>query len=143
MPNWTPQELAAHEARRGVKPSVSEHPEQVDQLVKFQIKPSTDESKLNKTEKAYLAHLRAKYGPDAVSIQAITLKLGDDCRFTPDLGYIRPEDDRWVLVDVKGFQREDSLVKLKTAARLFRREFEFQIVKKNKNFGWDVEVVNP
>src|ERR1035437_3171040 len=66
----------------------------------FVIKPSTDEAKLNKTERARLAHLRM-LGLTPVGIQDITLKLGDDCRFTPDFNYIC--GGQFYFEDVKGF----------------------------------------
>ena len=99
---------------------------------------TTDEGRLNKTEAAYLAHLRVLY--PAVGIQDITLKLADDCRLTPDFNYIN-ENGRFVFVDVKGFQREDALIKMKVAARKFRWA-DFHIVKKQSG-GWDVSEVKP
>lgn len=128
--------VAAHNAKVGSKPAPIM--KAVAKPLAFQFVPSKDESKLNKTERAYLAVLRAQYGN--VRIQSITLKLADDCRFTPDFSYIK--DGRMILVDVKGFQREDALIKIKMAAREYSELAEFQIVKKTKN-GWDVKVVNP
>lgn len=100
----------------------------------FVPKPSTDEAKLNKTERAYLAHLRAIY-PAEIGIQNVTLKLADDCRLTADFNYINALG-RWVFVDVKGFQREDALIKMKVAARCFP-QIDFVIVKKNGK-GWEI-----
>ena len=99
------------------------------------LRPCTDEQKLNKTEKAYLLHLRCILPRDAyIGIQNITLKLGDDCRFTPDFSYIN-ENGRMTFVDIKGFQREDALVKIKAASRMFRWA-RFVIVTKEKT-GWN------
>lgn len=102
------------------------------------VRPNTDEKKLNKTEAARLAHLRALKLP-AIGIQNHTLKLADDCRFTPDFNYI---DENGVLTfeDVKGFQREDALLKIKFAARTFTH-FRFLIVKKDGRVGWEVTEV--
>lgn len=105
----------------------------------FVPKPSTDESKLNKTERAYLVHLRSIY-PAEIGIQNVTLKLADDCRLTADFNYIN-EAGRWVFVDVKGFQREDALIKMKVAARCFP-QIDFVIVKRNSN-GWEIISVKP
>src|SRR2546423_1844486 len=44
---------------------------------------SSQPLKLNKTEAAYLAHLRS-LGFDWIDTQNITLRLAHDCRFTPD-----------------------------------------------------------
>jgi hypothetical protein len=48
---------------------------------------------------------------------------------------------RFTIVEVKGFMRDDAQVKLKVAARLFRR-FDFVLVKK-KGTGWDISEVKP
>lgn len=101
---------------------------------------STDEAKLNKTEKAYLAYLRMLKVPQ-LRIQAVTLKLADDCRFTADFTFV-DENGRMTFVDVKGFQREDALIKIKMAAREFL-EFRFVIVKKQKGIGWEITDVKP
>lgn len=99
----------------------------------------TDEEKLNKTEKAYLAYLRSC---DCLSIriQAITLKLAFDCRLTVDFTYI-DTSGRGVFVDVKGFQREDALIKMKVAARMYP-EYVFKIVKK-EGPTWSAVEVSP
>ncbi len=107
---------------------------------KFTISPSTDEQKLNKTEKAYLAHLRGMPGVSEIGVQDVTLKLGDDCRFTPDFRYLTA-DGGLVMVDVKGFQRDDALVKIKVAARQFPM-FRFLIVKKIA-VGWEETQIKP
>jgi hypothetical protein len=103
---------------------------------------SSDEEKLNKTEKAYLANLRYKHATE-IGIQNVTLKLADDCRLTPDFNYINA-DGEFVFVDVKGFQREDALIKMKVAARMYRWA-RFQIVFKDKTQpeGWMIKKVNP
>lgn len=97
------------------------------------------EDKLNKTEKAYLNHLLC-LNVLCLHVQEITLKLADDCRLTPDFSY-RDEMGKLVFVDVKGFQREDALIKMKVAARRFP-DFKFQIVSR-KGIGWKVREVKP
>ncbi len=101
--------------------------------------PTTDESRLNKTEAAFLAWLRANHWEN-IAIQAITLKLGDDCRYTPDFTAIK--DGKLVAFEVKGFWRDDARVKIKTAARQFRW-LKFIAVTKAKGGGWDEESINP
>ncbi len=103
-------------------------------------RPTTDEQKLNKTEKAYLAYLRMLRVPK-IRMQAITLKLADDCRLTVDFTY-QDENGRLVFVDVKGgFWREDAKIKIKMAARLFP-EFRFVVAHKTKT-GWNQEDIKP
>lgn len=101
---------------------------------------STDEAKLNKTERAFLAHLRANQA-HCLHVQAVTLKLAHDCRLTVDFTYLNQSNWRFTFVDVKGWQREDALIKMKVAARMFP-EFDFVIVKKTKD-GWDTKTVAP
>ena len=106
--------------------------------VGFEIQPSTDEAKLNKTEKAYLAILRSRHSD--VRIQAITLKLGNDTRYTPDFSTI--VGGNYVFFEVKGgFVREDGWIKLKIAARTYR-EFRF-VLAQYKGKIWKEEAVNP
>lgn len=106
----------------------------------FSIAPSTDEGKLNKTERSRLSFLRATPLIGEIGIQSITLKLGDDCRFTPDFWYVS-YGGRFFFEDVKGFQRDDALVKIKVAARQFSWA-TFLIVKKNGS-GWDAKEIKP
>jgi hypothetical protein len=106
----------------------------------FSVAPCTDEVKLNKTERARLTFLREVSGNTCLKSQAVTLKLGDDCRFTPDFSYINAFG-RMIFEDVKGFQRDDALVKIKTAARMFSWA-TFLIVKKDKA-GWQVTEIKP
>lgn len=102
------------------------------------IKPTTDVQKLNKTETAFLDHLKA--GKHLfVLTQAITLKLGDDCRYTPDFVTIDPTViTAW---EVKGFWRDDARVKIKCAARNFPW-IRFVAVQRSKA-NWTFEAINP
>jgi hypothetical protein len=102
---------------------------------------STDEAKLNKTERARLSYLSRLPNVQRLHTQALTLKLAHDCRLTPDFFYLDTDQKRFVAEDVKGFQREDALIKMKVAARMFP-EFAFQIVFKAKD-GWTVKEVKP
>jgi len=81
-----------------------------------------------------------RLNPPWLGIQNITLKLADDCRLTPDFNYVCPSG-RMVFVDVKGFQREDALIKMKVAARMFP-VFSF-IISKRDGVSWTEEEVNP
>lgn len=77
------------------------------------------EERLNKTEKRWLDVLRMRRFP-LIAIQDITLRLGDDCRFTPDFFTVPTTiADRLTFWEVKGgFVREDAMVKLRVAARV-------------------------
>lgn len=99
---------------------------------------STDEEKLNKTERAFLAWLRASH-TQWIGIQAITLKLGHDCRYTPDFA----STDLYGLVfwEVKGFWRDDARVKIKVAARMYPWA-RFSAVQRVKG-AWKFETIKP
>lgn len=103
------------------------------------LKASNDESKLNKTERAWLSELRIR-NPKFLGIQAMTFKLGDDCRYTPDFIEISQED-KFIAWEVKGFMRDDALVKLKVAARMFPF-LDFYVVKRIKG-SWETKKINP
>ena len=50
---------------------------------------------------------------------AVTLRLGHDCRYTPDYVCASEGPGEWEInaFEVKGFQRDDAMVKLRVAAR--------------------------
>jgi hypothetical protein len=79
-------------------------------------------------------------GHQWVGIQNLTLKLADDCRLTPDFTVIDAKAEM-NCIDVKGFQREDALIKMKVAARQFAF-IKFWIVKRDGS-GWDFKAVKP
>lgn len=95
---------------------------------KLEIRPTTDEDKLNQTEKLYLKWLRNQRNA-WIGIQCITLKLGHDCRYTPDFWAL--DDDGLRCIDTKGGHTwEDSLIKIRVAARLYPF-IRFLIAEKN------------
>jgi hypothetical protein len=149
--NWTPEQVEAHNKRiaeggkRRTRPFVpTEYVKAMPPAVKAisataDIKASTDEQKLNKTERLYLQYLKS-VGVQWIGVQAVTLKLGDDCRYTPDFVVI----DASSLItahEVKGFWRDDARVKIKVAARSFPW-MAFVAAQKSKT-GWNIERINP
>jgi hypothetical protein len=75
----------------------------------------------NKTEQAFEdTFLRGKQH----GFEEITLKLADDCRYTPDYWSL-DDDDVLAFDEVKGFWRDDAKVKIKLAAKLFP-QFRFR-----------------
>jgi hypothetical protein len=77
--------------------------------------------KLNKTEAAFGLWLR-EHRPGAIVVaQAITLKLANGVRYTPDFVTVEfgPDGPGRVLTayEVKGFLRDDAVVKIKVAAK--------------------------
>jgi hypothetical protein len=96
--------------------------------VRVALSERKDHKKLNKMERAFLAVLELRH--PKVWVQEFTLKLGDDCRYTPDFVCLTKELSLTVY-ETKGFMRDDALVKLKTAARNFPI-FQFVLVEKKK-----------
>lgn len=119
--NWTPADVAAHNVKVTTKVRVLKqqqpnfHPAIAGKI--GTVAESTDITKLNKTERAYFQWLRTREFVDWIGVQCLTLKLADDCRYTPDfivIGVATIEAH-----EVKGFWRDDAKVKIKVAARMF------------------------
>lgn len=98
---------------------------------------------MNKTEQRYSAHLDALQLAGEVlrwDFEALTLKVGPDCRLTPDFWVVHP-DLSMTLVDVKGTKGEgfyaegDALVKIRAAAEKFPH-FRFVIAWFTVMEGW-------
>lgn len=119
--NWTPEQVAAVEGRRvSLPPAVGRVPRPL----------------MNKTEAAYDGHLELQLRFGQIlwhQFEAITIRLGNDCRFTPDQLVMLP-DGHLELHDTKGTTKikqgrragqctyhaeEDALVKARVAAANF------------------------
>ena len=116
------------------------NPEQARIPTKLEVKPSKHEDNLNKTESAYLDELRSNPEYIAVHVQAITLVLGDDCRYTPDFITL-DRNGACKAHEVKVFWRDDARVKIKVAARTYRW-ISFVAIQKKKT-EWIYEDINP
>ena len=114
----------------------------LDKMIRQQSSPV-----LNKTEERFLEWLKAKRRYDRILSQAITLKIGNGVRYTPDFitfDQFYPEDDEdgrsnayeieaW---EVKGFLRDDAAVKIKVAAHEYP-QIKFNLVWWDKEtFDW-------
>jgi len=106
-------------------------------ITSLSVSQSNDELKLNKTEAQYYRFLKL-LRHQFVGVQCMTLKLGDDCRYTADF-LVLNQEGKLEAHEVKGFMREDALVKLKVAARMYRF-INFFLVKKTKT-EWDIKPV--
>lgn len=135
---WTQADYVAYLARQSPRPEGEMPANVVDHSKTLTLRKSTDEAKLNKLETAYLTFLRSQ-GCAWIGIQSVTLKLASDCRLTPDFTVL--VNGELTFIDVKGFQREDALIKMKMAARSFPWA-SFEIVKR-KNGEWIREMVKP
>lgn len=100
---------------------------------------------LNKTEQAYQAELEARKASGSVlwySFEAMTFKLADATRYTPDF-IVLTSDHQLEAHEVKGSRaifRDDARVKIKVAAELFPVRFLAVYPKPKKaGGGWDEE----
>lgn len=114
FPNASPSLLAANCKEA---PGLAVLPNAITPKVNILPRDTTDEHKLNPTERKYLNYLESVNYP-WLGIQNITLKLAHDCRYTPDFWTLET-DGSLVAREVKGYFREDAKIKIKTAARLF------------------------
>lgn len=73
--------------------------------------------------------------------EAMTLRLADRTRYTPDFAVLKlagEDGERWLeFHEVKGFWRDDARVKIKVAAEMF--PFRFIAITKAKGGGWERE----
>lgn len=92
---------------------------------------------MNKTERAYAMILEAKRRAGEIRewrFERVTVKLADDCRYTPDF-FVVAGDGACEFHEVKGgFIREDAKIKLKVAAEQF--PFRFVLCQLLKT-GWE------
>lgn len=98
----------------------------------------TAAERMNKTEAAYAQHLDLLQRAGLIRswrFEAITLKLADGTRYTPDF-LVEVYDRTPELHEVKGFWRDDALVKYRVAAELFPM-FRFRVVRR-KSHEWDI-----
>jgi len=88
---------------------------------------------MNKTEARFQAHLDARVLAGEIlwyRYAAITFKIGEDCRYTPDFAVMHA-DHTISLIDVKGTSKgkpwieEDSRAKIRAAPSIF--PFTFQV----------------
>lgn len=100
--------------------------------------------RMNKTEAAWALRLEADRRDGEVlayHFEAVTLKIGDDCRYTPDF-FVVLADGSIRFDEIKGFMRDDAQVKVKAAARMFPW-FAFRVVRKAKGGAWEIREIAP
>lgn len=98
---------------------------------------------MNGTEQAYHEHLAQRQHAGEIAwfkFEAMTFKLADDTRYTPDF-MVMLSDGQLQAHEVKGYWTDDARVKIKVAAALFPVEF-IAIKKKAKKDGggWEKEM---
>ena len=91
---------------------------------------------MNRTERKYADELyRLQLAGEIVAYQfePVKLRLARRTFYTPDFLVVFP--DHFEFHEVKGFARDDAMVKLKVAARLYPW-FKFVLVRPNGTQGW-------
>ena len=91
----------------------------------------------SKWEEQYNSMLELKYRACeilAYEYESITFRLAPKTTYTPDFLVVLP-NGKIQIHEVKGFAREDAIIKFKVAAQQ-NPWFEFIMVKKSKNEGW-------
>ena len=100
-----------------------------------------DEKGMNKTEKAYAAHLgMLKLAGEIIDykFEGVKLKLAPRTFYTPDFLVVTCE--RFEFHEVKGFLRDDAAVKFRTATELYPW-FRWLMVRRGKKKNgpkWDL-----
>lgn len=80
---------------------------------------------MNRLEESYAAELERRRVAGEVewyAYEAVTLRLADRCRYTPDFA-VMTSDGEIQMHECKGFMRDDARVKLKVAAEQFPMRF--------------------
>jgi len=134
---WTEEQLAAHQQR---VPNHAPTPAALPVATGTTRKPD-----MNKTEAEYAAMLQARKTCGEIlwwQYEAVTLKLADNTRYTPDFLVMLADGTLEIHETKGGFVREDGWVKLKIAAALFPfRFFLCQKRAKKAGGGWQIRMV--
>lgn len=141
---WTEEQLAAHRQRAAdpARAGVAEGGQAVALPVAT---GALREPDMNKTEAEYAQMLEARRVSGEIlwwAYEAMTLKLADNTRYTPDFLVMLADGALEVHETKGGFIREDGWLKLKVAAGMFPfRFFLCQKQAKKAGGGWTIRRV--
>lgn len=98
---------------------------------------------MNNTERAYEdLHLRTRKAAGEVAewwYEAVTFKLANDVRYTPDFVVLLTNGEIEVVEVKGGLVRDDARVKLRTAADRYPFRFYMaQLLPKKRGGGWEI-----
>jgi len=134
---WTEEQLDEHQQRVANQAPA--------RLVLPVATGKTRKPDMNKTEAEYAAILTIRQRNGEIlwwQYEAVTLKLADNTRYTPDFLVMRADGSLEIHETKGGFVREDGWVKLKIAAALFPfRFFLCQKQAKKAGGGWQIRMV--
>jgi hypothetical protein len=136
---WTEEELAAHQARVGIRADVSRPPFKLpnNEAGAFAL-GHLPTGTMNKLEAAYNVYLRTLHHTGDVlwhKFEGVKLRLADNTFYTCDFAVL-PRSGVLEMHECKGFWQDDAKVKIKVAASIY--PFKFIAVKKIKG-GWEFE----
>ena len=134
MTRWTEEQYREAQKNTRARQMVEAMP-MGKSVAKGALKPR----KMNKTEHEYGCMLEARGDVVWCEFEGVSLRLGDDCRYTPDFT-IMLRDGTIEMHETKGFMRDDALVKIKVAAASF--PFKFVLVRKQKG-EWSMTEIRP
>lgn len=97
---------------------------------------------MNRWERAFMEKLQAESARPVVRFEDVTLRLGHDCRYTPDLIAVTQDGADWRVeaFEIKGFRRDDAMVKLRVAAREYPW-ITFHLVERAKGGEWKISEI--
>ena len=143
---WSEEQLSAHLRRapapeaEPAQPAAKPLPVAVGTVEPPELNPA-----MNKTEAEYAGMLEARRLRGEVAwwrYEAITLKLADNTRYTPDFLVLLPDGVLEIHETKGGYIREDGWLKLKVAAALFPfRFFLCQKAAKKDGGEWSIRRV--
>lgn len=141
---WTEEQLAAHQNRQAADPATPQAVQKLPVAVGAPAAPELNPD-MNKTEAEYAGMLQERHLRGEVSwwkYEAITLKLADNTRYTPDFLVMLADGTLEIHETKGGFIREDGWLKLKVAAGMFPfRFFLCQKQAKKAGGGWQIRRV--
>lgn len=139
---WTEEQLAAHRQRTAdLAPTAPAAQDDALPVATGTVR----EPDMNKTEAEYAGMLEARRVSGEIlwwAFEAMTLKLADNTRYTPDFLVMLADGALEVHETKGGFIREDGWLKLKVAAGMFPfRFFLCQKQAKKAGGGWTIRRV--
>jgi hypothetical protein len=148
--NWTPQMVDEFNARKKGKRTFGAQlvaATETMRRIPINVKTLTKTKRplLNRTESLWKAELERR-GHNAIYAQSITLRLGDDCRYLPDLVTITPALDgafSMTCYETKAPHafRKAGIVKIKAAAKQYPF-IRFVLVMRDKSNWTEKEIGN-
>lgn len=146
MLRWSPEQLAAHQARQPKPEPVKAAAQKVDSAAaavkRTQALGRLKTGQMNSTEARYAAHLEQRKQAGEVAwfkFEGVKLRLADSTFLTPDF-FVMLVSGELEAHEVKGYWEDDARAKTKIAADMYPFRFIAVTAKTKKaGGGWAVE----